>query len=46
MSTGSIAMSLSTIIVAADTQLLGRLHLQPASTNDGRLAKTGAAIPA
>ena len=46
MSAGAIAMSLSTIIVAANAQLLRRLHLQPARTNDGRLARSGAAIPA
>jgi hypothetical protein len=45
MSAGSIAMSLSTIIVAANARLLRRLHLQPASTNDAGLAKSGAAIP-
>ena len=39
-------MSSSTIIVAANAQLLRRLYLQPARTNDGRFAKSGAAIPA
>ena len=46
MSAGAIAMSLSTIIVAANAQLLRRLHLQPARTNNGRLAQNGAAVPA
>jgi Cu2+-exporting ATPase len=35
MSIGALAMSLSTIIVAANAQLLRRLRLRPAATSDG-----------
>jgi len=46
MSVGAIAMSLSTIIVAANAQLLRRLNLKRESGNDPALLRTAAPIPA
>jgi Cu2+-exporting ATPase len=46
MSVGAIAMSLSTIIVAANAQLLRRLNLRPDDTNDPSLVRTIATAPA
>jgi hypothetical protein len=37
MAVGAIAMSLSTIIVAANAQLLRRLRLQPADRHGGAI---------
>ena len=46
MSVGAIAMSLSTIIVAANAQLLRRLNLKRESGNNRAFLKTAAPIPA
>jgi Cu2+-exporting ATPase len=46
MSVGAIAMSLSTIIVAANAQLLRRLDLHRDITNDPPLVRTIATAPA
>jgi P-type Cu2+ transporter len=46
MSVGAIAMSLSTIIVAANAQLLRRLNLKRESGNNRACLKTAAPIPA